>query len=246
MSARVRPRCAWAVGSPEMIRYHDEEWGVPARDDRQLFELLILEGAQAGLSWSTILRKRAAYRRAFHGFDPARVARLAAADVRRLMRDAGIVRNRLKIEATIVNAHAVLEIQREHGRFGRWLWALVGGRPVTNSWRSRTEVPAETPAARALSRALRQRGFRFVGPTICYAFMQASGMVNDHTTTCFRWRQLRAARFRRARSSLRRSRSVHDGTGSPAVGARRRPALLTSTATGCAAGVPSRSGPVSG
>lgn len=224
MRARVRPRCAWAAGSPEMTRYHDEEWGVPVRDDRKLFELLILEGAQAGLSWSTILHKRPAYRRAFLGFDPARVARLAAADVRRLMRDAGIVRNRLKIEATIVNARALLEVQREYGGFGEWLWALIGGRPVTHGWRSRAEVPAETPAARALSRALRQRGFRFVGPTICYAFMQASGMVNDHTTTCFRWRQLRAPWPRRASSPPSRSRGLPDGADSPAVITRRRPA----------------------
>ncbi len=174
-----------------MIRYHDEEWGVPERDDRRLFELLILEGAQAGLSWATILKKRPAYRRAFARFAPAKIARYGAADVRRLMADAGIVRNRLKIEATIANARAVLDVQREHGSFAAWLWGLVGGAPTRNAWRSRSRVPAETPAARALSRALGQRGFRFVGPTICYAFMQAAGMVNDHTTACFRWRQLR-------------------------------------------------------
>ena len=197
MSTREKVRCAWAGDTPEMIRYHDEEWGVPERDDRRLFECLTLEGAQAGLSWAIILRKRAAYHRAFAGFDPARVARFGAADVHRLMVDAGIVRNRLKIEATLVNARAVLDVQRERGSFGAWLWDLVGGAPVTNSWRSRSQVPAETPTAQALSRALRQRGFRFVGPTICYAFMQASGMVNDHTTSCFRWRQLRGGSPRR-------------------------------------------------
>jgi len=173
-----------------MIRYHDEEWGVPQRDDRRLFELLILEGAQAGLSWATILRKRSAYRAAFANFDPAKIAQFGAADVRRLMADAGIVRNRLKIEATIANARAALDVQREHGSLAAWLWGLVEGAPIRNAWRSRARVPAETPAARALSRALKQRGFRFVGPTICYAFMQATGMVNDHTTTCFRWREL--------------------------------------------------------
>jgi len=190
-------RCAWAGDAPEMIRYHDEEWGVPERDSRRLFELLVLEGAQAGLSWSTILRKREAYRRAFAGFDPARVARYGAADVRRLMADAGIVRNRLKIEAAVANARAVLEVEQEHGSFGAWLWNLVGGGPARNAWRSPAQVPAETAAARTLSRALQQRGFRFVGPTICYAFMQASGMVNDHLTTCFRWRELAGPAARR-------------------------------------------------
>ncbi len=201
MSTREQRRCDWAGDSPEMIRYHDEEWGVPVRDGRRLFELLILEGAQAGLSWSTILHKRAAYRRAFAGFDPGRVARFSAMDVRVLLRDAGIVRNRLKIEATVANARAVLEIERAHGSFGDWIWGFVGGAPAINAWRSRSQVPVETVAARALSRALRQRGFRFVGPTICYAFMQASGMVNDHTTTCFRWRQLRAPRSARTRTA---------------------------------------------
>jgi DNA-3-methyladenine glycosylase I len=186
-------RCVWARGAPE-TRYHDEEWGVPLHDDRGLFELLILEGAQAGLSWSTILRKRAAYRVAFHGFDPARVARYTARDVRRLLGDAGIVRNRAKVEASIANARAVLAVVDGHGSFARWIWGFVGGAPVQNAWRTPRRVPAETPVSRAMSRELGRRGFRFVGPTICYAFMQATGMVNDHTVDCFRWPQLGGTR----------------------------------------------------
>ena len=158
--------------------------------DRRLFELLTLEGAQAGLSWSTILRKRAAYRRAFARFDPRRVAAFTAADVRRLLGDAGIVRNRAKIEATIGNARAFLAVQREHGSFHAFLWRFVDGAPRANAWRSGEHVPAEDATSRALSRELRRRGFRFVGPTICYAFMQAVGLVNDHTTDCFRWREV--------------------------------------------------------
>jgi DNA-3-methyladenine glycosylase I len=171
-------------------RYHDIEWGVPVRNDRRLFELLTLEGAQAGLSWSTILRKRAAYRRAFERFDPRKVAAYTAADVRRLLADPGIVRNRAKIEATIANARAFLAVQREHGSFAAFLWRFVDGRPRTNAWRHREQVPAEDDTSRTLSRALRAHGFRFVGPTICYAFMQAVGLINDHTTDCFRWREL--------------------------------------------------------
>jgi DNA-3-methyladenine glycosylase I len=178
-------RCAWARDDLN-VRYHDEEWGVPLRDDRRLFEFLILEGAQAGLSWSTILARRDAYRRAYHGFDPVRVARYAAGDVRRLLGDAGIVRNRLKIEASIVNARAFLAVQREHGAFAAYVWGFVGGAPIQNAWRSPRQVPAETDVSRAMSRDLRARGFRFVGPTICYAFMQATGLVNDHTVDCFR------------------------------------------------------------
>ncbi len=174
-----------------MIRYHDEEWGAPVHDDRRLFEFLIFESAQAGLSWATILRKRAAYRRAFDGFDPARVARFSARRVRRLLGDASIVRNRAKIEAAVANARAWLAVQREHGSVDAWIWRYVAGAPRQNAWTSRRRVPAVTDAARALSRDLKGRGFRFVGPTICYAFMQATGMVNDHTTDCFRWRQVR-------------------------------------------------------
>ena len=189
-----RCRCAWARGALE-IRYHDREWGVPLHHDRRLFELLILEGAQAGLSWSTILKKRPAYRKAFDRFDPARIARYTTGRVRRLMNDAGIVRNRAKIEATIANARAFLAVRREHRTFDRYVWQFVGGRPVQNAWRRLGQGPTETDASRALSRDLVRRGFRFVGPTICYAFMQATGMVNDHTRDCFRWREVR----RRAR-----------------------------------------------
>ena len=189
-----RCRCAWARGALE-IRYHDREWGVPLHHDRRLFELLILEGAQAGLSWSTILKKRPAYRKAFDRFDPARIARYTAGRVRRLMNDAGIVRNRAKIEATIANARAFLAVRLEHRTFDRYVWQFVGGRPVQNAWRRLGQGPTETDASRALSRDLVRRGFRFVGPTICYAFMQATGMVNDHTRDCFRWREVR----RRAR-----------------------------------------------
>ncbi|MBI2206490.1 MAG: DNA-3-methyladenine glycosylase I [Candidatus Rokubacteria bacterium] len=186
-----RRRCAWAQRELD-ARYHDAEWGVPLHDDRALFELLTLEGAQAGLSWSTILAKRPAYRRAFARFDPAAVARFTARDVRRLLADAGIVRHRGKIEATIGNARAFLDVQREHGSFDRFLWDFVGGRPIQNRRRSPRDVPAETDASRALSRALVKRGFRFAGPTICYAFMQAAGLVNDHVVDCFRFAQLGA------------------------------------------------------
>ena len=174
-----------------MIRYHDEEWGVPVHDDRRLFEFLILEGAQAGLSWATILRKRAAYRWAFDGFEPARVARFRASRVQKLLGDEGIVRNRAKIEAAVTNARAFLAVQLEHGSVDAWIWRFVAGSPRQNAWTSPRRVPAETDAARALSRELKARGFKFVGPTICYAFMQATGMVNDHTTDCFRWREVR-------------------------------------------------------
>ncbi|HEY7652911.1 MAG TPA: DNA-3-methyladenine glycosylase I [Methylomirabilota bacterium] len=179
-------RCGWANGGPLEIAYHDSEWGVPSHDDRHLFEMLILEGAQAGLSWSTILRKRENYRKAFARFDPAKVARFDGRKRAALMRDAGIVRNRQKIEATVVNARAVLAVQAEHGSLAAYLWQFVGGEPIRNAWTSLGQVPAETSESRALSRALVKRGFRFVGPTICYAFMQATGMVNDHITTCFR------------------------------------------------------------
>ena len=187
-------RCAWANGGPLEIEYHDTEWGVPSRDDRHLFEMLILEGAQAGLSWSTILRKRAAYRKAFAGFDPAKVARFDARRRAALMRDPGIVRNRLKIDASVTNARQVLAVQEEHGSLADYLWQFVGGRPIVNRWSTRDRVPAETAESRAMSKALLQRGFRFAGPTICYAFMQATGMVNDHVTTCFRYSTRRSRR----------------------------------------------------
>jgi len=182
----VTRRCGWAGEDDLMIAYHDGEWGVPAHDDRHLFEMLTLEGAQAGLSWRTILHKRAAYRRAFAGFDAKKVARYGAADVRRLMADAGIVRNRLKIESTISNARAFLEVQREHGSFDAFVWSFVGGEPRVNRPRSMSEVPARTAESDALSKALLKRGFRFVGSTIMYAFMQACGLVNDHARDCFR------------------------------------------------------------
>ncbi|MEO8604516.1 MAG: DNA-3-methyladenine glycosylase I [bacterium] len=183
-------RCPWPGTDPDYLRYHDEEWGVPVHDDRRLFEFLILEGAQAGLSWLTILRKRANYRAAFADFAAARVAAFGARDVQRLLGDAGIVRNRLKISAAIDSARAYLELQREPGGADGFLWSFVGGAPLQNRWRTRGDVPAVTDAATAMSKALRQRGFRFVGPTICYAFMQATGMVNDHLVDCFRHAEL--------------------------------------------------------
>jgi len=188
----VRPaasRCAWAWGSPLLLAYHDREWGTPVHDDRRLFEVLILEGMQAGLSWETILRKRAHFRRAFDRFDPRRIARYTARDVRRLLRDPGIIRNRLKITAAIRNTRRVLEIQREFGSLDRYLWSFVRGRPIRHRYRSLREIPASSAEADALSRDLRRRGLTFVGPTICYAFMQAVGMVNDHTVNCFRSRR---------------------------------------------------------
>jgi DNA-3-methyladenine glycosylase I len=178
-------RCRWAQ-SPLMIEYHDAEWGVPLHDDRMLFEFLILEGAQAGLSWETILRKRENYRHAFDGFDAAKIARYDRRKVRALMADAGIVRNRLKIAAAITNAQAFLAAQKEHGSFDWYIWEFVGGKPKRNSWRHSKRVPARTPESDAMSKALKKRGFRFVGSTICYAFMQATGMVNDHAIDCFR------------------------------------------------------------
>ena len=181
-----RPRCRWALSSPLMTAYHDREWGVPQHDDRVLFEFLILEGAQAGLSWNTILRKREHYRRAFHNFDPRKVAQYKPAQVRRLLQDAGIVRNRAKIEAAIANARAFLKVQRECGSFDRYIWGYVDGTPVHNRPRQLADIPAATPVSVAMSQDLRRHGFRFVGPTICYAFMQAVGLVDDHTRDCFR------------------------------------------------------------
>lgn len=180
-------RCAWAR-TPLGIAYHDAEWGVPVHDDRVLFEFITLEGAQAGLSWETILKKRGAYREAFAGFDPARVARYSPARCRKLMVNAGIVRNRLKIESTVANARAFLAVQRQFGSFDTFLWSFVGGKPRINRWRSTKQLPARTELSDTLSKELKRRGFRFVGSTICYAFMQAVGVVNDHTTDCFRYR----------------------------------------------------------
>ena len=185
----MKKRCGWP--STELdIAYHDAEWGVPVHEDRVLFEFLILEGAQAGLSWSTILRKRASYRRAFAGFDPERVARFGRTDIQRLLKDEGIVRNRLKIESTVANARAFLAVQKEFGSFDRYVWGFVGGKPLRNARRTPNDIPARTAESDALSKDLKRRGFRFVGSTICYAFMQAVGMVNDHVVGCYRRRQL--------------------------------------------------------
>jgi DNA-3-methyladenine glycosylase I len=173
-----------------MVAYHDDEWGVPEHDDVCLFELLTLEGAQAGLSWSTILSKREGYRRVFAGFDPAAVARFGSADVERAIADSGIVRNRAKVESTVSNARAVLAVQEEAGSLDEYLWGFVDGRPIVNAWREIGEIPAETAESRALSKDLRKRGFRFVGPTSCYAFMQSVGMVNDHVVDCYRYAEL--------------------------------------------------------
>jgi DNA-3-methyladenine glycosylase I len=186
-------RCSWVPeGDPLYTAYHDEEWGVPSHDERHLFEMLTLEGAQAGLSWSTILRKREGYRKAFAGFDAARVARFDSQKVERLMQDAGIVRNRLKIESAIANAQAILELDS----LDAYLWSFVDGSPLKNRWRTLAELPAETAESKAMSKDLKRRGFRFVGPTVCYAFMQATGMVNDHVVSCFRYPELSGARSR--------------------------------------------------
>jgi DNA-3-methyladenine glycosylase I len=183
-------RCAWAGDDPLYCAYHDTEWGVPVHDDRTLFEFLVLEGAQAGLSWITILRKRPAYRAAFDEFDPQQVAAYDEAKVAELLQNPGIVRNRLKINAAVANARAFLQVQEEFRSFDRYIWGFVGGQPRQNAWRTPQEIPAETPESRALSKDLVRRGFRFVGPTIMYAHMQATGMVNDHTTDCFRYTEL--------------------------------------------------------
>ena len=187
--ARRVPRCPWAT-TELAIAYHDEEWGVPLHNDRLLFEFLILEGAQAGLSWITILKKRANYRNAFDGFRAEKIARYGARDVQRLLGDAGIVRNRLKIAATIQNARMALAVREEFGGFDTYLWSFVGGKPVQNCWRSMAQVPARTAESDAMSRDLLRRGFKFVGSTICYALMQATGMVNDHLVTCPRHMEL--------------------------------------------------------
>jgi DNA-3-methyladenine glycosylase I len=180
-------RCTWEPWQKLMLRYHDEEWGVPSHDDRHLFEMLSLQGAQAGLSWTTILNKRENYRRAFDGFNVDKVARYGEADITRLLADAGIVRNRAKIEATIGNARAMLAVRDEFGSFDAYIWRFVGGTPKRNAFRSLPDLPANTPESNAMSKDLKKRGFGFVGSTICYAFMQAVGMVNDHEVTCFRY-----------------------------------------------------------
>ena len=183
-------RCGWEISDPGMTAYHDEEWGVPLHDDRRFFEFLILDAFQAGLSWAIVLRKRAAFRRAFHDFDPVRVARMTPRAVERLRTDPGIIRNRLKIEAAVSNARAFLTVQKEFGSFDRYVWRFVGGRPLVHTLRSLREMPVTSPESDALSRDLKARGFKFVGSTICYAFMQASGLINDHTVDCFRYHQV--------------------------------------------------------
>lgn len=187
----MKRRCEWApTGDPLYLEYHDREWGTPSHDDRHLFELLTLEGAQAGLSWATILHKREGYGSAFAGFDPASVARFDRRRIERLLRNPAIVRNRLKVESAVSNARRVLDVQEDVGSFDAYVWQFVGGESIVGSWRTLGELPAETIESRAMSKDLKQKGFRFVGPTICYAFMQAAGLVNDHVTTCFRYRQL--------------------------------------------------------
>ena len=178
-------RCPWATREP-LIAYHDREWGVPVHDDRALLEFLTLEGAQAGLSWETVLRKRERYRTVFHAFDPLRVARITQRGVERILQDPGVIRNRAKIESTVSNARAFLKIRDEHGTFDDFVWRFVGGEPIVNRRRQSSQIPASTAQSEAMSKELRRRGFRFVGPTICYAFMQAVGMVDDHLVTCFR------------------------------------------------------------
>mgnify|MGYP000019293253 CR=1 FL=1 len=188
---KATERCPWCGDDPLYVAYHDTEWGVPCHDERALFEFLILEGAQAGLSWITILRKRENYRRAYHGFDPQRIARYGEKDVARLLGDAGIVRNRLKVAASIANARATLELYDQGGSLDALLWSFVDGRPKQNRWRSMSEIPALTPVAEKLSKELKRRGFRFIGPTVMYAHMQATGMVNDHLVSCPRHAALR-------------------------------------------------------
>ena len=186
----MKIRCAWAGSDPLYIAYHDEEWGIPVHDDQKLFEMLILEGAQAGLSWITILRKRENYRQAFDHFEARQIAAYDAPKIEELLANPGIVRNRRKIEATIQNARAFLAVQQEFGSFDAYIWQFVGGQPRQNNWGALAEVPAQTPASEQMSKDLRKRGFNFVGPTICYAFMQAVGLVNDHTVDCFRYGDL--------------------------------------------------------
>jgi DNA-3-methyladenine glycosylase I len=183
-------RCAWAGSDPLYVQYHDEEWGVPVHDDRHLFEMLILEGAQAGLSWITILRRREQYRAAFDGFDVEKVARYDEAKIAELLQNPGIIRNKLKVNAAVTNARAFLRVQEEFGSFDAYIWRFVGGQPIVNHRQTLGDIPAETAESRAMSTDLRKRGFRFVGPTICYAHMQATGMVNDHTVDCFRYREV--------------------------------------------------------
>ena len=186
-----KQRCDWGTNDPLYQAYHDEEWGVPLRDDRALFEFLILEGAQAGLAWITVLRKRDRYRKVFSGFDPAKVARFRPEKIERLLVDPGIIRNRLKVEGAVRNAKVFLKVQKEFGSFSEYIWSFVGNKPKQNRFKSMSEMPAESEISRAMGKDLKRRGFTFVGPTICYAFMQAVGMVNDHVTACYRYREVK-------------------------------------------------------
>jgi DNA-3-methyladenine glycosylase I len=187
-------RCSWAGNDPMMIAYHDNEWGVPVHDDPLFFEFLLLEGAQAGLSWSTIMKKRENYRTAFDDFDPKKIAGYGEDKIQQLLQNAGIVRNRAKVRSAVTNARALLEVQDEFGSFDTYIWRFVGGKTVQNGWQSSVDVPGKTREAEVMSKDLKRRGFKFVGPTICYAFMQATGMVNDHTTDCFRFHELCGSR----------------------------------------------------
>jgi DNA-3-methyladenine glycosylase I len=187
-------RCAWLADDPLMMAYHDDEWGVPLHDDRRHFEFIVLDGFQAGLSWRTVLNKRENFRRAFDGFDPEKIVEYGEPERARLLADAGIIRNRAKVDATIGNARAFLDLQQREGGFDGWVWQFTGGRTIQNAWAELTEIPAKTAEAEEMSKALKAEGFKFVGPTICYAYMQAAGMVNDHVTRCFRWSELRGGR----------------------------------------------------
>lgn len=187
---KMQKRCEWAGSDPLYIEYHDNEWGVPVHDDRKIFEMLMLEGAQAGLNWLTVLRKRENYRKAFDNFDPRKVAKYDSKKLQELLANEGIIRNKLKIHSAIQNARAFLEVQKEFGSFDAYIWQFVGGRPIRNSWKSLSELPAQTAESEAMSKDLKRRGFGFVGPTICYAHMQATGMVNDHVVTCFRYKEV--------------------------------------------------------
>lgn len=190
MITKTKNRCAWPSNSPLMVEYHDKEWGVPVHDDSKLFEFLVLEGAQAGLTWETVLKKRENYRKAFHNFDPIRISQYTEKDINRLLSDSGIIRNRLKVEAAIINARRFIEIQKEFGAFDKYIWQFVDGRPIKNNFLSLKDIPATTKESDAMSNDLKKRGFKFVGPTICYAFMQAVGMVNDHMIDCFRYTEI--------------------------------------------------------
>lgn len=186
-------RCEWAGSDPGMVAYHDTEWGVPVHDDPTHYEFLVLEGAQAGLSWSTILKRRAGYRKAFAGFEPAKVARFTPAKIEKLLSDTGIIRNRAKVESAVRNARVFLDVAEEFGSFDRYIWGFVGGRPVVNKWRRMAQLPPTSPESEALNKDLRRRGFSFVGPTVCYAHLQATGLVNDHVVSCFRYAELTGA-----------------------------------------------------